>query len=82
MSTDDQPWRAAAPLPDRRSDGPANRRYQRALRLSQMQRYLHSPLAQNPRKARSVAYWQRCVANWQEYLDGAIGPEWGPRPKQ
>lgn len=76
---DDEPWKAVAPLPDSRSDGPGNRRYQRAQRLSEMARNLRGPLASQPHRQRSVAYWRHCVDNWQEYLDGKIGPPHGGR---
>ena len=75
------PWYVA--LPDSRSDQPANRRYKRALALSQMQREIaiferRPELAQ--RKADQIAYRKACLANWRAYLDGEIVPPTGRKP--
>ena len=75
MST--EPWKAAAPLPDSRSDQPGNRRYKRAVALSDMARKLAGRLATVPRYAASVQHWRFCIEHWEDYLDGKIDPPTG-----
>ncbi len=72
------PWYVA--LPDSRTDQPANRRYKRALALSQMRREIaiyegRPDLAR--RRAAQIAYRKYCIGNWQRYLDGDIEPPTG-----
>lgn len=68
-----EPWKAAAPLPDSRSDQPGNRRYQRGVRLSQMIRDI-TRFVDVPYFAPRIAYWRECVERWEDYLDGKIAP--------
>lgn len=70
------PW--YVPLPDSRSD-PENRRYRRALALSEMRRFVET-MRDRPRYADAVAYRQHCLDNWQDYLDGKIDPPTGRKP--
>ena len=75
------PWHTEPPA----SDVLTTRRYQRSLRLSQFQRELESwarrGLLDHPRYTERVAYRRACLADWQAYLDGAIAPPEGRKPK-
>ena len=61
------------------------RRYQRSLRLKQFARDLASWERQgwldHPHFVEKIAYRRDCLARWEEYLNGAIAPFTGRKPK-
>lgn len=64
-------------LPDSRSDAEGNRRYSRAVRLSEMRDWIEHlktiPQAQwRYNDAEKLAYREHCITNWQQYLDGTL----------
>jgi len=77
------PW--YVPLPDSRSDLEANRRYARAVRLSEMREYIARVERMDGRTqahyADGVAYRRGCLERWQDYLDGKIESPTGRRMK-
>lgn len=81
--TKTDPWYVS--LPDSRSDREGNRRYARAVALSQMRRYI-ATYERRPelakRHAQAIAYRKHCLLNWQDYLDGKFDPPTGRKPQQ
>jgi hypothetical protein len=63
---------------------PSDPRYKRALALSEMRRFIESTAqadgSMQRRYADQVADRKRCLANWQDYLDGKIVMRTGRRP--
>ncbi len=79
----DDPWHTTPP--DSRSDVEANRRYNRAVRLSEMREYIarveRMDARMQARYADGVAYRQTCLERWREYLDGEIETPIGRKMK-
>lgn len=79
----DDPW--YVPLPDSRSDQEANRRYNRALRLSEMKRFMDGvpQMTANMQQhyADAITYRRECLERWQDYLNGKIEAPTGRKMK-
>lgn len=78
-----QPWYMTPP---RQGDREQLLRYQRALRLSTMQRenevfQANADHDLTRRRNDMIKYRKYCIEHWQEYLDGKVAPYTGRRPK-
>jgi hypothetical protein len=81
-----QPWYMTPPNQHNRD---AMLRYHRALRLSTMQREVETYEANKDQRSSAyikrhsdaIEYRKKCIANWQDYLDGKIQPYTGRKTK-